>query len=76
MLLGFDRVQPLERMAIEEGPVRDGDQRGQDDAARVYQDHRLERPDGVTSRKRHHSKRHEQYLHQLLRELLPLPIHL
>ena len=68
-------VEPLERVTVEEGPVWDGDERREHDAAGVDEQHELEVRAHVAHQERRHRGRHQQHLHQHLRALLPQPIH-
>jgi len=69
--LGLGGVEPLERVAVEEGPVGDGDERREHDAGGVDEQHELEVPAHVARQERRHGRRHMQHLHQHLRELPP-----
>lgn len=75
MAFGFNGVEPLKTMAIEEGPVGDGDESGEDDTTGIDEEHQPERPLHVTSDERRDREGQQQNLHQLLSQPLSLPIH-
>ena len=50
------RVKPMERMAIIESPIGNDEEGGQNDAARVEEDHHLEGVHGVAGEEGHHSE--------------------
>ena len=76
MTIHFTGIQPLEGVAIEERPIGHSDQRSESNTTGVYKQHHLKRTKRIASHKSHHRECQQQSLHQLLRQLLPLPIHL
>lgn len=76
MLVCFTGIQPLQVVAVEEGPIGHGDQRGEHDSTGVDKHHGLKRGKGVPDPQGGDRENHKQDLHQGLRALLTLPIHL
>ncbi|RWV89701.1 hypothetical protein GW17_00048143 [Ensete ventricosum] len=76
MTLRFARIQPLQGVAIEEGPVWHSDKRSKHDSTGVCKHHRPKGADGVSDAESSDRRHDEHDLHQNLRALLPLPVHL